>query len=270
MHPTKERIHKSLHYLPGAGLVYLSSPKSGCSTVKASLWKWHDRKTGEETFLGDPHARGYSPFNKTIEQVAQDIDAVMEATVFTVVRNPFARILSAYLDKVANAPPGALVWSKVAPDLGFAVEDRPSFGDFLKRLATVDPDTVNAHFAPQAGTTLAHYVRPDFLGYLERFDAVGAFLFGHGIEVADHVPHQTGAAEKVARSYSGSDIDLVRSYCADDFAIFGYSMDPADMPPVRPAQYAVTGKAGLRKLVQDVCPRRGGMRGLSRKLAARR
>lgn len=103
--PTANDIHRSIHWLPQAGLVYLSTPKVACSTIKTSLWKWADSQVGTETFTGRPHRRGESPFNKGIGQLARNIDAVMASTFFAVARNPYSRILSAYLDKVGKKSP---------------------------------------------------------------------------------------------------------------------------------------------------------------------
>ncbi len=76
-------------------------------------------------------------------------DAVENAYVFTVVRHPATRILSAYSNKIGRFKPRF----GHAARLGIAKSS--SFDEFLEILSTASPWAIDGHFKPQA--TWLHY-----------------------------------------------------------------------------------------------------------------
>lgn len=137
---------------------------------------------------------------------------------FTVVRNPYTRVLSAYLDKIARFP------HRRGNDI--------SFGEFLQRLAGDRRFLYsNAHWVPQADLLLIPAQEFDVIGKVESLDRdlnqiKQRICPGAGDQITNAGPPPTGAAKKLRRYYSDDAlIALVADIYRDDFATFGYSTD---------------------------------------------
>lgn len=103
-----------IHFCAPLGLVYMMNPKAACSTIKQSLWKRCDTINDTATYPGHPHHdRNRAPFNYAIYPAdilpahAADFHRAM---IFTTVRNPYARMLSAYLEKIWDTDRDKDVW----------------------------------------------------------------------------------------------------------------------------------------------------------------
>lgn len=84
-------------------IIYLNNPKVGCSTIKSNLWQILSPETFRKD--GDVHDVKSSPFsNKPV-----DSRWISTANIFTFVRNPFTRAVSAFLNKIeaGTTIPGA-------------------------------------------------------------------------------------------------------------------------------------------------------------------
>lgn len=144
---------------------------------------------------------------------------------FTIVRNPFTRVLSAYLDKIAAAAPGQ--YDYVARSAGVPQAADVSFAEFVTFLENGGL-YLNPHWAPQ---TALLPVKPEWLGFIGRVEDLEADL-GHlvdrlfGQEVFEGVvtryDRQRGSD---TRSEDFYDDDLLyRIFCLyrADFEAFGY------------------------------------------------
>lgn len=143
--------------------------------------------------------------------------------VFTVVRDPYARTLSAFLDKFK---PGKryvdLYGERIAALDGGAI----SFRGFCRYLAA-GGEAENAHWMRQTRLTgLAD--RIDLVGRTETLDAdlarileaIGCGASAGPIERAGPVP--TRAADRLGEYYDGETRAIVERVYAADFAAFGY------------------------------------------------
>lgn len=249
MHPSAEFVNRSIWYVPGFPAAYLNNPKAACSKMKKSLWLVGDRLNGTDSFAGQPHNRHKSPFCHSLDQLSRNIDDVLAATFYTVVRNPFVRVLSAYLDKVNKERRDPAVWRSLSEKLAYGPSCRPRFGEFLNRMVAHDPREMDRHFTPQYVNILIDYVTPDFIGHVEDIEAVDIFLAAHGMPCVNHHPHRTDAAARLADFYRDEDIAVVRSYYARDFELFGYSYDPDVVAPVRAHAVPAVDRALLRDLI---------------------
>ncbi|WP_160151917.1 sulfotransferase family protein [Microbulbifer sp. ALW1] len=136
---------------------------------------------------------------------------------FTVVRNPYSRVLSAYLNKVVRFP-------ERCGDISFA--------QFLQRLAT-ERDFLysNAHWVPQADLMLIPAEEFDFIGKVESLDRDLAEIKQRirpdiQDEITSAGPPPTGASKKLREYYSDDSlVALVADIYRQDFTTFGYSTE---------------------------------------------
>ena len=233
---TRQKVQETVHFVPDRHIVYLNNAKVACSSVKKALWQG----VRPNTFGGNPHDRQLAPFSRTLEDIAHDLDSFGASQFFTVVRNPYSRILSAYLDKVSSVTADgeekkrdASVWHPFCRRYRLSSDATLSFGEFLNRITAEDPSTLDQHFAPQFFNTLQPFVSCDFTGHMEQMDRVWSFLSDFGVVEAAHRPHNTKASSSIAGFYGPHEMEMVRAFYAQDFDLFGYSDDPSVPAPVR-------------------------------------
>lgn len=252
----------SVHLLPELGLLYLDNAKAGSQTVKLSLWLASDRQQGVSTYQGKVENRASAPFVKDVLGTL-DRELLNRVAVFSVVRNPFVRALSAYSDKIASK---TKVRAEFASRFGLRPDlRRGELGlvDFLKLISGEPDELLDPAFRPQYLNLLLPFSAPTFVGRLEDMESVGAFLSTYGAELSVSRPHSTGSRERLLQSYTPEAIALVQRKYADDFRLFGYSMDLAAadaLHPVPPAEvshdlldYLADGSPPLERL--DPAPR---------------
>lgn len=198
----------------GLGVFYNRVPKAANSSVVVNLAQ---QKLGHE-IESKPAKRIFRrPSSLSREEMA-GFDSLYR---FTFVRNPYVRVLSAYLDKI----------ERKAAHGGRAV----SFLEFLRRLERGELYR-NAHWAPQASLLLLPVTEYDFIGRVESLErdlaAVLEILQGRP---GDRTPRSalgnwTGAGGRLAQYYDDASLALVRRLYARDFEVFGY--EPAiDLQP---------------------------------------
>lgn len=210
--------------------IYTMIPKSGNTTVKSLLWE------AEQAYRGFParvpencpnlHLEEEAPYTAGPAKYA--ITPTPNCTSFTVVRNPFTRALSGFMDKRDR--------------LGNPTD----FKTYLQRLVTIDPFRIDHHFAPQ--WTIC---RPDIIAYdhivpLEDFGQafrpVHQALFG--AEIADYAVANKSPAYDPFAFYDAECVAMVQDYFRLDFDLLGYSTDLADLD--RPCEPAPLGTERLQ------------------------
>lgn len=213
---TPHYISRRLFACPSLKLCYVSNPKCGTSSILKSLWL----AARPETYSGKPRKGVGAPWSRP--------GSPPEGfTLFSVVRNPYARLLSAYLNKVETNRRDQKVWMPIAARFGWRNAHRPTLLEFLERVVTEDPMEMDQHFRPQHLNLLHPLVTPSFVGRLEDMAPTVAWLAEHRVEMQDHAPHRTDAAEKVAEYFGPAETALARDYYRRDFDLYGYSEDLA-------------------------------------------
>ena len=220
-------------------------------TIESSLWDAHDGNAPD-----NPHRAEGSPF-LTRGQVSSRLDEVLRTELFTVVRNPYSRFLSAYMNKVEKD--GA--WRKLGGRFGFAPPTVPSMSALLERLAEMVPADLDPHFRPQHLNVL-HGVAPlQFVGHLEDMSTVERYLAGHGIALRGEARSvaSTGASALVGERLDDTTRALVRQIYSRDFAAFGYSEDWRESGPAR--NVVEGGSTSLLLAALNATPHEGSERG---------
>ncbi len=205
--------------------IYGETPKVGISTIKKTL---AEKIFKRDININDLHNREVYPL-KTPNRMDLEKKDFETFYKFAFVRNPYTRILSAYLDKIKRyreEKDGILRF------LGLTDKDTHiTFHTFLETLEKMDPKLMNAHFRPQYLQLCYPEVNYNFIGRFERLtediDTVLSKIFNENTEVKTLKPHQTGASEKdkLLKFYSKREIQLVQNIFAQDFIYFDYSFD---------------------------------------------
>lgn len=185
-------------------------PKAANSTVVENLARL---RFGRHVPSKQAKRRFRSPAELSRSEMAE-FDRLFK---FVIVRNPFTRTLSAYLDKVERK---ALRRNREV-----------SFEGFLGELETGALYS-NAHWAPQSSLLLLPLDAFDVIGRTENLEAdltaVLERLAGGPLDwpVVSFRGNASGASEKLARYYrSPETVERVRSLFSDDFRLFGYSTE---------------------------------------------
>jgi hypothetical protein len=251
--------------------IYAVVPKCGTTSIK----HWFvatgavDERPG---FAGDVHdlLRATCSMDHLQPSEAADLFADPSVLKFTFVRDPWTRLVSGYVDKVAAAGRPALEfirsklkrtlvgrWQWFRHRLITGLEPLQqrglTFREFVETLCSTRPETMNRHFRPQS-CILAN-VELDFVGRLESFDVdFNTLLQRLGEATQPRAAHQqryqgAAAGECVAdwpaarlrelsefphwRQFYTPDLEQrVAEYFAADFARFGYAAKLKGLAPV--------------------------------------
>ena len=241
-----QRINYVTHISDRHRVVYVETPKAGCTTIKRALQIIE--AGGEAELAKNVHDRDSSPLKtpETSSFSAQEIYTSPDLFRFCFVRNPYTRVVSAYLDKFVSNK-----WEarRRLPKLGFPPDAEISLLQFLKAIAKRKPEQMDIHWMPQTVLLQPDKVRYGVIGRLESFDAdftaimqriAPSFVETYG--AFNHSPHRTGASQRVAELVGEQEDVLIRRIYADDFAVFGYdTVPPVDETSTRRPARAATG-----------------------------
>lgn len=209
--------HALVHYPSGA--IYSFIPKNACSTLRYSLALANHCIAGPEDWTWI-HAN-----NGTF--TAHLPDLVKAPFSFVIVRCPYARLASVFLDKIVDKTPELWQLYRATRD-GFT-PDSLTFRDFVTLLADKDHLHANIHWRPQV----------DFLVY-ERYTHVFALEdFGRAI---DTLEHSIGLSVQDARKLTNHGTDAVTLVHSGAFA---------DMPLSELAQMKAQGTLPTHALLYD-------------------
>lgn len=235
MKNSRVQLATRVHWVRSLNLVYMHNAKSACSTIKKSLWVAHDYATGRETYAGNPNDRKNAPFSKNIGELMRDgsYDEFLSSTFFSVVRNPYVRVLSTYLNKIHKNPRDAGFWRKFTTQFGLSQSTQLGFPEFISLITEEKPELLDWHLCPQYVNLLYPIAPLDFIGRLEEMDQVVEFLSEQGVKARVHIPHHTSAKRQIDAFYSKKEAQIVSNYYEKDFELYGYSEDLTRVNPVR-------------------------------------
>jgi len=168
---------------------------------------------------------------------------------FTFVRNPYSRLLSAYLSVIdRNLEAKAEILAVINAVNRSEVSDLTqfvSFAEFVDVVCSQKPCKMNSCWKPQVDQTLAKVIDFHFTGQFERLteDAchVQARLFGVDGLGLSSPNNKTGASSRIATIYDKAVQKRVLRKFESDFIAFGYSEELARA--LEPASSTVSLKA---------------------------
>ena len=229
----KPAFERTINISVNSSFIYFQVPKVACSTIKATLQSLEAKRSGINlTEDRKIHNKGQSPLLSP-SQVGLDLFFQMlddpNIFKFCLVRNPYTRVLSAFLDKMR--------WKsqqkeEVAKALNRDVSEKITFEEFLEFLRTQTPYEMNPHWRPQTHQLFWKLVNYDFVGRFEdfagNFNLILQKVYPNEVEefkIENRTNHATKASKKIEKFYNTTTQDLVREIYQVDFESFNYSLE---------------------------------------------
>ncbi|MBX3428473.1 MAG: sulfotransferase family 2 domain-containing protein [Hyphomonadaceae bacterium] len=218
-----------INYSPRFSYVFIETPKAGCSTIKRKLQAVE--VDGDRSKLpANVHDKANSPLQSPRDSGLSDQQLLRDADLFRFcfTRNPYTRVLSAYLDKIVDND-----WerARLAPTLDLPADEIVSFESFLIAVANQPDPERDIHWRTQVGLLKPRHIPYDFIG---RFENIGSSLRSVVARISEKASgemeplafHATNATRRVIQYVGKAEAKLIRSIYADDFAVFCYARDP--------------------------------------------
>jgi hypothetical protein len=166
-----ERIGYDMYY--GGNGAYLWQPiaKNACTTMIRLLLKVEGLPVDENGWRR--HQKEYNRFpgthHLTIEEQLDIFEGRTNTFKFVIVRNPYARLASAYYDKILKNPAPYLIRSirKTAAEQGIALSDPMAFAQFVSVVCRQSLAEMDIHYRPQYYEGRFGIVKYDFIGRME-------------------------------------------------------------------------------------------------------
>lgn len=237
-------------------LAYRVLPKCGCSTV-GQWFHWLDHGSFYPGLIHDPGVPilkwGYEHARPII---AERLDAD-NYQIFTLVRNPYRRLVSAFVDKIfgyqgnGRRYRGGQLHALMEP-YGLNFGSRSSIFDNFRAFVHFATDTTqrrepippDPHWRPCADQLHVSFAtnprwRPHYIGHVERLRdhlVVVAARAGMPLNlIPSSIPRENTTSlgqVKLDQLYGKEEIDRVVTTYERDFRWFGYSVDPSISDPV--------------------------------------
>lgn len=208
-------------FSPEDGFFYNRLPKAANTTVARLLAERsaYSRPLARE---GDKHRWLRPPLMSRAQVASLATDAVV---TFTVVRNPYSRVLSSYQDKILRGP-RAERWKR---QLEIGESGTASFLAFCRFLANGGLYR-DAHWAPQSSLMLLPLEKFDHVCKVESLDADLSQVLQHiwgdaGPSEMPRAGNPTNASGKLHAAYCDESKSLVDRLYAADFEQFGYARE---------------------------------------------
>jgi hypothetical protein len=222
-------------YTPTANLTYFANQKAGTTSVKRTLWRHHNAVTGQ---INDQYNEDFAILNRPADvfpdyrKVANDdLTAFKNSFFFSCVRNPYVRILSGYLDKIAPIKK-SIARNEFCLHHNLDHNQKIEFSDFLGCISRSLPETIDVHFCPQTINLMIPHVPYNSIFHLENNGPLTAFLNSRGIQYSSQKNNATGSIGLLQEYYDDETIDLVKELYCCDFENFGYSTDIKKLDPI--------------------------------------
>jgi hypothetical protein len=225
-----ELFNLSVHISLKHKYLYVDTPKVGCSTIKLTLQRLEleDEQFTRDDFE-DIHLRKFSPLLMPIQ--VGPLDAFLSRTdifKFCFVRNPYTRVLSCYLDKIASPHP---IKAQILRQLGRNYTDlhtEVSFEEFISAVEAQPISVMDPHWRSQYYQTFQESIKFDFIGKYETFSedlqTVGKKISPNFSKYFFHERrNSTSSANKFAHFYTPGLMERVYRLYELDFEHFGYS-----------------------------------------------
>ena len=215
--------------------VYVEVPKAGCGTMKATLGGLEAARLGPkvvERVQAAPHDRAkMTPFVRPFQLPPEQLEGVFTSPTFkrfTVVRDPAARLLSGYLEKIRQGLQQSAPIFQILTDLGRAPKSAAdiSFADFIDVIGAQASRDQDPHWRRQVDHLGLPGMQYDALIHLEELGAswgqIGALINVPEVQEQFFCRNSTQAGAHLTEHYTPELFARVAEIYADDYATLDY------------------------------------------------
>ena len=166
-----DKIGYSMYYGRNGSYLYRPIPKNACTTIKTLLLQVEGLPV--DTNVWRRHQKEYNGFPGTNRLTIQEQIDIFEGRTdtfkFVIVRNPYARTASAYVDKIRSTPAAYLVRKirKAAAEQGVPLSNPITFAQFVSVASRQNLEEMDAHYRPQYYEGGFAIIKYDFIGRME-------------------------------------------------------------------------------------------------------
>lgn len=220
--------------------IYCEVSKAGCTGIKKQLIRNEFNFEGIPKQVQKRHEYPHKPIDQAVFikpfQVGEAIFNRMmrdsRVFKFALVRNPYTRALSGYLDKILR---GKEQKKNIAPHVAaqrsctlddFRAKDI-TFLEFCKALAGKDNiREFDHHWRPQAAHICIDIVPYSFIGKLENIDSDLKEINKHigSLSNTNETGHKTGAGQRLKDFYCEESMEIIANVYEEDFERFNYDI----------------------------------------------
>ena len=212
--------------------VYLAVGKAANSTVKHHLYELEYIGTRFKT--KSVHDRQSAPLLSPFQLSDDLLEEVFTGPKyfrFSVVRNPYSRLLSCYLDRIV--PCTGAAYRQLIRALGRPEGSTVSFPEFIRLACAQTPFAQNNHWRLQVAEICADVIPYDFIGKQETFaedmtriwTRIAPARPAPEFNKANKSPSITGAKSRLKEYYTAELAELVRRAYLADFERFDYPQE---------------------------------------------
>lgn len=215
--------------------MYFEVPKAGCTSIKALLHSLERLPPlAQCDKFGRPlrhdalyHVRESFPLPTIMDFDDAKQDIILNSPDFfrfTVVRNPYTRLASAWKDKVQIAAPDYLyLYQAIRGRLPQTVDDVITFEEFVAYLASQGLDRADPHWRPQTAHLFMPALNFSWIGATERMQETISKFGDHLGMDAGSSPRKHAAVGSVR--YDKPTSEQVYRLYEQDFIQFGYTKE---------------------------------------------
>jgi hypothetical protein len=222
------------------GYAYVEVPKAGCGTMKATLGGMEAARMGPglvQRVQDNPHDRlRATPFVKPFQlpsALLEEVLASPDFRRFTVVREPAARLLSGFIEKIGQGlKQSEPIVAALAETTGRDIAPADiTLDEFLDVVAGQDSRDQDPHWRRQADHLGLGIVRYDAVIHLEDLDAswglIGDLTSTPGLQEQFFCRNSTGARNRMQDYYTPDLLARIAEIYARDYSELGYAAPDA-------------------------------------------
>ena len=240
---TKREFEYHIHISLQNSYIYFEVPKVACSTTKLRLQQLEAKTAGlplpsedmslihnkTKSLLLSPSTIGLNKFCAMLND-----NSVFK---FAFVRNPYTRILSAFLSKIKGKK--SYQRQKIGQILDVEIEQDITFKQFISAIAVQSKFDMDPHWRPQTYQLFDNLITYNFIGYFENFEQdlqkilnqISLINVDNNQPITTDIPgintrgRKTDANQKIDEFYDLEAQSMLLNIYKNDFLNFGYSLD---------------------------------------------
>jgi len=226
-------IQRNFIITPDKKFIYLSVPKCGCSSVKVFLRVLYGQPLADAQ--SNPHSTDKSPFivldnEDNVNEMIRFYISNPGTFVFSLIRDPRQRVLSAFLNKFKYADDATRtlfakqLFNVCKDDEALSLAKDLDFGKFLLNISKCEPLAMNEHWRPMTNQILGLKDHIKLFNLADSNDLFERILKTKSDSKLSKdfrfTPHSTNSKNLLSDYFTEEAEELFRSIYIDDIKLF--------------------------------------------------